>query len=221
MAPSLRSERALLSELDAGPTVDVIHDAISPDCEMALSPDGKRVVLGSHGSVRVWNLETGSTSHEEPADFDVVAIVIDGKSEQAVIGSRFGVLRVWDIAKGKTAHVLEGHAGTILDIVISTDGTRAITAAADDTIRVWDLTAGRELVAHAGPLGKVDAVAVEPNGEFAFCVYGDTLIATRVADFSRRGSISLDHQITALAVAPGGRRLALGDESGRVHFLRL
>jgi hypothetical protein len=64
-------------------------------------------------------------------------------------------------------------------------------------------------------------VAVAPDGEFAFSVYGDTLIATRIADFARLGSISLDHQITALAVTPDGRRLALGDESGRVHFLRL
>jgi WD40 repeat protein len=220
---SLRSDSALLNELDAGATLDVIPGAntISPDCEMALSPDGRIVVLGANGSVRAWDIEKGRTCHEALADFDVVAIAIDAKAQRAVLGSRFGVLRVWDLATGRTVHVIEGHSRTILDIVISADGNRAITAARDDTIRVWDIAAGRQLAVHAGPMGKVDTVAIAPNGEFAFSVYGDTLVATRLADFSRRGSISLDHQITAVAVTPGGTRLALGDESGRVHFLRL
>lgn len=220
---SLRSDSALLNELDAGATLDVIPGAntISPDCEMALSPDGRYVVLGANGSVRAWDIETGRTRHEALADFDVVAIVIDATAARAVLGSRFGVLRVWDIATGKTVHVLEGHSRAILDIVICAGGTKAISAGRDDTIRIWDLAAGRELAVHAGPFGTVDTVAIAPNGEFAFSVYGDTLIATRMADFSRCGSISLDHQITTLAVAPDGRRLALGDDAGRVHFLRL
>lgn len=218
---SLRSSSPLLNELDAGPVIDVIREPISPECKIALSPDGRLVVLGSESSVRVWDIETGGTAFEDVAELDAVAIAIDARSHRALIGSRFGVLRVWGLAQAKTLHVMEGHTGSILDVVVAADGARAISAARDDTFRVWDLAAGRAVAAHAGPHGKVDAVAVAPEGECAFSVYGDTLIATRIADFSRLGSISLDHQITALAVAPSGQRLALGDESGRVHFLRL
>jgi WD40 repeat protein len=218
---SLRSDSALLDELDAGAAIDVVHGTISPDCEMTLSPDGRRVVLGAQTSLRAWDLESGRTVHEALADCDAVAITIDASSERALVGSRFGILRVWDLAQGKTMHVLEGHTRAILDIVVCADGRTAITAARDDTIRVWDIATGREVAAHAGTQGSADAVVIEPKGEFVFSVYGDTLVAARIADFSRRGSISLDHRITALAVAPGGGRLALGDESGRVHFLRL
>jgi len=216
---SLRTGSALLAELEVGAVLDMVDEPIKPDSELALSPDGRFVVLGSQGSLAAWDLETGNTVHEELWDFDVVSIAIDSKSERAVIGSRFGVLLIWDLIRGTTCHVLEGHAGAILDAVIPAEGNRAITAARDDTLRIWDLDTGRQLAVHEGPFGKVDTVAVEPGGAFAYSVYGDTLVACSVGGFSLRGSVSLDHQITALAITPGGRQLALGDESGRVHFL--
>jgi hypothetical protein len=52
-------------------------------------------------------------------------------------------------------------------------------------------------------------------------VYGDTVVAAHVQRGAVLGSLSVDHQITAMAVVPDGRHLALGDESGRVHLMRL
>lgn len=218
---SLRADNVLLNERGSAALIDVIDATISFSCRVAASMDGKRVVLASEGGIHVWDLETGHTAFEVVAELEAVTIAIDANARRALIGSRFGALRAWDFATAKTLHVLEGHTSRILDSVISVGGARAISAAADDTIRVWDLATGRLLSGYAGPHGTVDTVAIAPEGEFAFSVYGDTLIATRIADFARLGSVSLDHQITALAVTPDGRRLALGDESGRVHFLRL
>ncbi|HTS55189.1 MAG TPA: hypothetical protein VMH26_18105, partial [Burkholderiales bacterium] len=219
--PSGRTGSVLLDELEIGPVLDVADHPISGDSEIAIAPDGTRVVFGSGGSLCVWDLASGSTLREEVEDFDLVAIAIDSAAGFAVLGSRFGSLRVWDLAVGKTAHVLEGHAGAILDVVITSDGRTVVSASGDDTLRVWDIAAGRGREVLGGRSGKVDEVAIAPNGEIAYSIYGDTLVVSSLSNSSRHGSLSLDHQITALAVAPDGKRLALGDESGRVHFLRL
>jgi WD40 repeat protein len=134
--------------------------------------------------------------------------------------SRGRPIRAWDVKEGKTVGILSGHEGAILDIVLSPDGRTALTASSDGTIRGWDLDSGRLRIVHPGRPGKVDAVAIAPGGEIAYSIHGDTVVARRLNPYAQLGSLSLDHQITALAVVPDGRRLALGDESGQVHFLR-
>jgi WD40 repeat protein len=117
--------------------------------------------------------------------------------------------------------MLEGHSGDVLDIVSSPDGRSVITAARDDTIRVWDLDSGRERAVLSGRGENVDTVAIAPNGAYAYAIYGDTIVGFSIAQRSGIGSVSLDHQISALAVTPDGERLVLGAQSGHVHFLRV
>ena len=111
--------------------------------------------------------------------------------------------------------------GGILDIVIDSSACRAVTASRDDVIRFWDLRAGREVDTFTGDLKNVDTVTIVPEGKFAYSVSGDTIVLTDLTAMRRLGGVSLDHKITAVTVAPDGRHLAVGDESGRVHFLGL
>ena len=94
-------------------------------------------------------------------------------------------------------------------------------AAGDDTIHIWELGSGRIRMHMNGSVGKVDAVAVSPNGEFAYSIYHDTLMAYDLGRSTRLAALSFDHQITAVGVTPDGKRIAVGDQSGCVHFLCL
>ena len=109
----------------------------------------------------------------------------------------------------------------IMDIVVDALGRRAITAARDGSVRMWDLVTGRETAALQGESEKVDAVAIAPNGRFAYSVLGDTVVASDLTAMVPLCRLSLDHNITAIAVTPDGLHAALGDESGRMHFLTL
>ena len=80
---------------------------------------------------------------------------------------------------------------------------------------------GRDLRTWEGIWNNSDGVAISPSGEIAYAVLGDTVSATVVASGRDLGSVSLDHNIVSIAVAGDSRMLALGDESGRVHFVRL
>jgi WD40 repeat protein len=219
--PSLRTGSALLLELELAPVVDVCPKAITHDSGVAISPDGTRVLLALASSLCVWDVDTGGVLSEELEDTDMSAVAFDAQGSVAVLGSLLGTLRVWDLTHGKTLHLLQGHAEGIVDVVIPSDGRTAITADKSDALRMWDLQTGVERMTMTGKAGRVDAVSIAPNGEFAYSVYGDTVVASHVKRGAVLGSISVDHQITSVAVVPDGRRLALGDESGRVHFLRL
>jgi WD40 repeat protein len=204
-----------------GPIVDVAAFTISGDGEVAISPSGTAAVYGSYGRLCAWDLETGAARNEEIDDLDVVVVSIDVHGRLAVIGSRFGRLRVWDMKEGKTVGILEGHTGDILDVVNTPDGKSVITAARDDTIRIWDLRSGKQRGVLPGRGALADAVAIAPSGAYAYAIYGDTVVASSIASGERIGSLSLDHQISAVAVTPDGTRIALGDQSGRVHFAQV
>ena len=220
-AAGRRTGSALLSEMGVGPVVDMANFPITSDAQVAIAPAGTSVVYGSYSRLCCWDVETGATRCEDVEDFDVVAISIDARSRLAVLGSRFGRLRVWDMLEGKTVGILEGHAAEILDVVIPPNGESVVTAARDDTIRVWDLRTGKERGLLSGRAGSADAIAIAPNGAYAYAIYGDTIMGFGIARGVRIGSLSLDHQISALAVTPNGEQAAVGDQSGRVHFLRI
>jgi WD40 repeat protein len=199
--------------------VDLAAKPMPHDPSIALSPDGSRVVVGSQGNVCVWNLNAGTTETQEFADLDIVAIEFAPCSERVVMGSLFGPLLLWQF--GQNPKLLEGHSGKILDIVVTPDGRSAVSAATDDTIRIWDLDTGRSRQQLQGRVGQADAVAIARSGNLAYSVYGNAVVAYDVSAATRLGSLSLDHQITAVSVTPTGTQLAIGDLSGRVHFLSL
>lgn len=210
----------LLLELGQQVVHDVTPSAISRDAELAISPDGRYVILGDDTGVLCWDVSTGRVLKERFDDFIVVAIAI-GLPGQAVLGSRTGWIKVWDLEAHTTVHTFVAHERQVLDIVINPSLQRLVTAGRDNRLRVWQLSdltlAGMLEGADSG----LDQVAIAPDTQVAYSIYGDTVVASDLQALSRMSSVSFDHQLTVIAVADDGRRLAVGDESGMVHFLSI
>ncbi len=215
----LRVDDAMLAELDAGPEVDKSNKPITRDSRIALSPDGSHVVLGSQGNVSVWDLNRGSTRDQGLGYLDIAVIAFDMESTRSVLGSLFGPMLVWDFGEEPTR--FEGHRGRVMDIVVMPGGKTMISGGKDDTIRIWDIDLCTQKAQITGPFGKADAIVIAPDGHFAYSIYGDTLIAYDLDKTVRIASISVDHQISAIAVTPAGTRVVIGDQSGQVHHLCL
>lgn len=212
---------ALLMEVEAAPIVDIAGRPVGLETKIAVPAGGKVVILGASNTVGRWDLEQGTTTYEEVGDFETVAIAADSGSRRAVLASRFGALRIWDIDAAETRHVWEGHGARILDVVIWPDERTVVTAATNDTIRLWDFGTGGKRGGMAGRFGRAEAVVIAPSGRYVYSVYGDTLSGYTLPEGRHLGGVSFDFQIVSIAVAPDGHRLAVGDVSGRVHFLRL
>jgi WD40 repeat protein len=211
----------LLNELEVKPTVDIIDKPIQYNAQITISHDGNQVAFCANDTVFAWNIKTGKTIEREIGDFECTVISYDTDEKHVILGSLFGSCLVWNLDETSDLVTTKACDGKILDIALTQDGVCAISAAKDDTIQIWELDTGNVRTHFNGRAGKVDTVAISPNGDYAYSIYHDTLIAYDLTQSSLVASLTLDHQITAIGVTPDGRYIALGDQSGYLHFLCL
>ena len=129
--------------------------------------DGQPVAVsgGDDGTVRVWDLATG-TPVVDPfpghvgAVNSVAAAVLDGQPV-AVSGGDDGTVRVWDLATGApVAAPLTGHTGAVASVTTAMlDGRPVLISRGDDgRVRVSDLVSGASIGSrHSGHTSGVTA----------------------------------------------------------------
>ena len=189
-----------------------------------ISSDGTRAVFCDGSTIGIWHLDTGRVVPTTIEDFEAEELSVE--TDVVIAGSLLGTLCLVDPEHGRLLRFLDAgrsdaRTARILDIVLDAPRRRAITASRDGCVRMWNLTSGQETMALHGDIDNVDAVAIAPSGGFVYMVVGDTLIASDLTTRKPVPGVSLDHNITAIAVTPDGLHAAVGDESGRVHFLTL
>lgn len=161
---------------------------------VAVTPDGHRVISGSHyDTLKVWDLRTGREEHTlagHTGEVCSVAVTPDGR--RVISASRDGTLRIWDIETGHEVRTLAGHKSAVDAVVVTRDGCRVISASRQHALKVWDLESGREectLVSHKRTLSGAKAT---PDGR------------------------------PILRMLPGGTEIEVRDpESGRAEFIRV
>jgi WD40 repeat protein len=108
---------------------------------MALSPDGRRALVGIRTGVQVWDVETNQMTV-----FD--ASIDRGMIEQGrfspdgrwlLAAGTDGSVRLWSVSSSKELAVIKGMKGKVLEVFWSPDGQSFWTAGEDGTARVWDL----------------------------------------------------------------------------------
>ena len=144
---------------------------------VAISPDGRWLVTGSHdATARLWDLTAKDPAaapivlrgHEAP----IWCVAISPDSRWLVTGSWDKTARLWDLmAKDPAAApiVLRGHEGGIHCVAISPDGRWLVTGSEDKTARLWDLTAKDPAAAPTilrGHEGGIRCMAISPDGRW-------------------------------------------------------
>lgn len=209
-------EHATLQHRLSGHTQAVNKVAISPDGRTAVSTSGDR-------TVRVWDLDVGtelrSFGGHTAATF-AGAVTPDGS--RVISGDSDGTVRVWSLTTGEELLILRGHSAVVTDIAVSSDCRLAVSASGygDGTLRIWDLSTGalqRTLRGHTGYVTNVLII------EDARAVSGSLDHTVRLWDLTTGAILAIftgESGIRSLAVTRGGTVVA-GEESGRVHFLRI
>jgi WD40 repeat protein len=175
---------------------------------VAVTPDGRRAVSGSHDTtLKVWDLATGAvlqTLAGHANSVTAVALTPDGR---CAVSASSTTLKVWDLATKDVPQTLAGHANSVTAVALTPDDHRAVSASTDKTLKVWDLATGAVLQTLEGHAGEVKAVAVTPDGRRAISASDDTTL--KVWDLATGTALqTLGHwyAVTAVALTPDGRR---------------
>ncbi len=110
--------------------------------DMAVSPDGQTIALGSWSTIFLIDLATDKSTRLDGSRGMVgrLAFTPDGTRLVSTASLEEKRIRVWDI-QARTSEVLEGHSGRITDIAVSPNGKTLASTAVDWTILLWDLDA--------------------------------------------------------------------------------
>lgn len=135
---------------------------------VAIDKVAKRAISGhQHGTLHLWNLETGACLATMQGHMDIVnSVQITPDGRFAVSGSKDGTVKIWNLDTWRCIGKLEGHQRAVHAVVISPDGTLiASTGFIDETVRLWDWQSGGcvqviKNAEHASPI----SVAFSPDG---------------------------------------------------------
>jgi WD40 repeat protein/DNA-binding SARP family transcriptional activator len=147
---------------------------------LAFSPDGTRLAGASFdGSVRIWNVRTGSlerTIEADPAGVNDVSWSRDG-SRLATADSD-GTVGIWPVAGGPPVFLV-GHVGPVNTASFNPTGDRIVSTGQDGTVRVWNASGGDTLVVlHQSLGGASNGAAFSPDGRSVVSYGPDGMFVT-------------------------------------------
>ena len=179
-------------------------------------PPGRAASGGDDFAITLWDLATGNDARLEGHKGQVASLAVSPDGATLASASWDGSVGLWSLPGGENLAMMSGHGGVVNDVAFSADGALLYSASADGTIRVWDVAAraeSRQLVHHGFGVNRL----LLGSGWLA---YGGVDGGTRIIDPETANEIAdltLDRRpILALAAAPDGSEIAVGDGEGFV-----
>ena len=190
---------------------------------IAISPDGRRVILAAGESLQVWDDKVREMVQRLEGHSDWVnALAISPDGRMVISAAEDTTLGVWDLESGEELRTLRGHERPVYGVCITADGKRVISLSVFGTLRVWDLESGEQLFEIEGDGYGYKSLAISADGRFAVCRQQRNL---RVMDLhTRQERVRISHhgaQINDATVTPDGRYVLTAGSDGALEIWNL
>jgi WD40 repeat protein len=200
--------------------------------DLVFSPDGRDLIgAWPNGTVEFLNVARGqqflTIQGHTKAAWDV-AFSPDGRRLASTSWGEKRV-KVWDAARGNCLLTLKGEFDRV---IFSPDGRRLAGASSKETAQIWDAATGKVLltlnasnrkrsVPSVPGGGRFCAVAFSPDGRRLLGSFPLSSVAWRATVWNSTSGKKLltfwdREEPNAMGFSPGGRRLAVGPEGGKL-----
>jgi serine/threonine protein kinase len=146
-----------------------------------------------------------------------VAISPDGQT--VATGGDDSTVRLWGLSTGQQEAVLPGQHNHVAEVAFAHSGKFLLSGDSDGVLHRWDVAMRKETGSYPHHGGSVRALVISPD-DTTVAVPGSQAI--ELWDL-RAGTVRLSlvgpgATVTALAYAPDGKTLAVGDSNGFIQF---
>lgn len=110
---------------------------------LALSSDDRMLASASHGSLKIWNVQTQSCIRTLDCGYALCASYLPG-DKVVVLGTKEGTIEMYDIASSVLLETIKAHEREIWSLQVSPDGKSLVTGSADKIAKFWDFAVVQE-----------------------------------------------------------------------------
>ncbi len=137
---------------------------------IALSSDGKMLLIGNKSEIRAWNLTTNAIQwvckKNDPDLWNLTCKLKISPDNKIVAASSTDMkIRLWNVATGQLLQTLSTGAEVNQDIAISPDSKKIAVCKDDRTVVVWSMETGKQLSNALLQGGYVESLAFSPDGK--------------------------------------------------------
>jgi WD40 repeat protein len=186
---------------------------------VAITPDGKTLVSGHQGFLRVWDMATRSERYNVPTGRTVrrVAVTPDGSTiasaeYQQGGGKTTGTVVIRDGKTGRTLRESKPFESGLHGVAIDPTGKVVVSSSwSESDIRVWDAETAEQVGTLKGHTGAVTTLAYSPDGK-TLASAGDTTVRLWDVDTGAVRLILRGHQkgVESVAFSADGKVVASG-----------
>jgi WD40 repeat protein len=136
---------------------------------VAVSPNGRLLVMGAPGVLRWFNAETGDLLQTSEGPLDtVVQIAFSGDSSLVAGVSQYGTVAMWDPSSFQSIPGFQGHMQAAFGVAFSPDSRTLATGGGTDrdAVKLWHVSTLRELMTCPGEGSRFRIVIFSPDGRW-------------------------------------------------------